>query len=279
MIEAYRDIAMGEGNFSTETQEPMGGSVVRESPFLIFPRELEIIRKDIATRTDGKFLLRETGPDYHDKLRSYLATELTAKVDNPAVEIPDAGKVDPWVAARIGHAKSAEEALVLDAKLGASMYDRAERVLGEDAIPLLKSILRNGINIPSTKSEHQVMYLRCMKFLGQAIQDVSFRQGSEVRLSTDSEEYRGETWAQLEHFRDSGVVLPTEIKPGQILRAKEVLPGRFDRRNRPWDKIKDYKGFLESLSFRDRAGLELMTDLTPMGLRKVFSPKIKMQFA
>lgn len=279
MVETYRDFEMGEGTFSIETQEPMSGSVIKESPFLFFPGELRTIRKDIATRTDGKFLLRESGPAYHDKLRSYLATELTAKVDNPAAEIPEGGKVDPWAAARIGHAKNAEEALIQDARLGALMYDRAQRTLGEDAIPILKSILRNGVSIPQSRGEHQELYLSCMKFLNQAIQDVSYRQSSEIRLSHDSEEFRGETWAQLENFRESGVVLPTEIKPGQVLRAREVLPARFERKNKPWDKIKDYKGFLDSLSFRDRAGLELITDLTPMGLRKVFAPKIKMQFA
>lgn len=269
MVEAFRDISM-EGNFITESQEPMGRSVVLESPLLLTPDELGIIIRGKITQ-DGKLLLRNSGPKFHDRLRSYLATEFVGRIDNPAAEIPKGGRVNPWVASRIGQAQSAEEALMMDAKLGSTLWDRAERTLGPDAFPLIKSILRNGVNIPVSRSEHQNFYLKCMGFLSQAIQDVSFRQGSNVRLSSNGESYKAETMKGLEDFYDAGILIPTQAVSGQILKTRETLPSGIKRDKFPWEKIKDINGFLSSLSVKDRDGLELITDLPPMGLRKVFA--------
>lgn len=262
-----------EGNLPTEIQRPVGGHIVVEAPLLITPDELDNLRQNIRTSADGKLLLRNSGFTYHDRLRSYLATEFSGKVDNPAAEIPPGGKVDPWVPARIGSTRSPEEAFVMDARFGASMWEKAERALGVDAIPIIKSILKNGINVPTSKGEYRDLYYKAWGFLNQVIQDASFRQRGQVRINSDSEAYRAETLGQLERSPDAGIFIPsTGLINGQI---REILPTKAERKVRPWEKIKNYASFLSSLSARDRDGLELMTDLNPMGLRWALAPALK----
>lgn len=259
-----------ETNFDSEFSGS-GQHVTLETSFPITAGELGVIRRQVSIRPDGRFLLSESGPRYHDRLRSYLATELLSKVDNPAVEIRQGEEVDPWVGQRIGIAQSAEEGLMMDAEQGAKFMDRARMELGEDAMPIIKSIIRNGISYPMSNSEHKELYLKCVSYLGQCIQDLSFRQRSAVRLSSSGDAYRENTWGILDSSPEAGIIIPEPTIYGPV-QTQEVLPAVKDRSDNPWDKIRDYKGFLGSLSAKSREGLELVTGITPLGIRKVFAP-------
>lgn len=272
-----------EGNLSPEVMRlPVSRTVTESSIFPVTAPELGAIRRFVAAANhqegagSNKFLLSKAGPTYHDPLKSYLATECLRKVDNPATVIRTGERVDPWVGAQIGRAKTAEEALTNDAGLGAAMLDRAERELGPDAPAILKSIQRKGINYPQSKGEYQRLYSRCVGFMLDSIREVSVRQGSIVALTTTGEKFRENTWRHLDESPDAGLIIPSGFSLGEPFTIEEVLPRVVDRQDSPWKKIEDYSEFRQNrLSSQLRAGLDFLTGLTPLGLRKVFAPALR----
>gem|GEM_PF-3058702 len=245
-------------------------TVVREiAPLTV--SEVELIRRDVLFHQKG--ILLSSAPDvYRLPLRSYLAAELLRSVENPAVKLRAGQKAPPWVGGKVGEVGSPEEALFDVAEFGAGQRARIERELGPDAPTIVKSIQEKGVNIPLSRGEHRDLYLRVLTSLSEATQLASIRYNSS--LTDEGERYRVGTYGYLERTPTSGLIIPqvSQLEPVTI---EAVLPDVTERSDNPWKKIEDYAGFMESLDTRLRSGLNFATNITSMGLRRVFAPALR----